>query len=157
MSNAAEAIQADPALAENASEELTPNQVAAWNVRRLRTGAGMTQEDLAGLMTHQGIAWTVFTVSDAESAFRRGPKGRRFTPDELALLALIFYVTPASLLTPPPDDEIAAGTPIRMRVGDIVMTRESYLSDVLLHPMGVGARGRDGDRGGRIADGHWLP
>ncbi len=123
---------------------LTPNQVAAWNLRRLRTQAGMTQGRLAELMTHFGIPWTVFTVSDAELAVRRGDKGRSFTLDELALLALVFYVTPAGLLTPPSPADTGTAQPVTMLVGDIEMSRETYLIDVLLHPSGVGARRIDG-------------
>jgi hypothetical protein len=98
----------------------------------------MTQERLADLMTHFGIPWTVFTVSDAERALVRGAKGRKFTPDELALLALIFYVTPAALLTPHPDP--GSDNCVHVRIGELLLTRESYLTDVLLHPSGIGAR-----------------
>ncbi|MCA1736065.1 MAG: hypothetical protein LC739_08120, partial [Actinobacteria bacterium] len=94
-------------------------------------------ERLAELVSHFGFGWTVFTVSDAELAVERGAKGRRFSPDELVLLALIFYVTPAELLTPPGPDEQA---PARVRVGDLDMSREEYLMDVLLRPSGVAAR-----------------
>ncbi|MBA2336779.1 MAG: helix-turn-helix transcriptional regulator [Acidimicrobiia bacterium] len=123
---------------------MTPNQVAAWNLRRLRTQAGMTQQRLAGLMSHFGIPWTVFTVSDAELAVRSGDRGRSFTLDELALLALVFYVTPAGLLTPPSLTDTGSAKPVTMVVGDIEMSRETYLIDVLLHPSGVGARRFDG-------------
>ncbi len=106
----------------------------------------MTQTRLAELMTHLGIPWTVFTVSDAELALKRGDKGRRFTPDELALLALVFYVTPAALLVPPRPEEVVEDMPVVrwVRVGSLVMSREAYLTDVLLHASGIGARGTDG-------------
>lgn len=133
-------MQLEKSVVKNTSQVLTPNQVAAWNLRRLRKQAGMTQERLAELMSHFGIPWTVFTVSDAELALRQGPKGRKFSPDELALLGLVFYVTPAALLTPPSDPQSA----VRVGVGNIVMSRESYLTDVLLHPSGIGARDDEG-------------
>ncbi|MGI8517913.1 MAG: helix-turn-helix domain-containing protein [Acidimicrobiia bacterium] len=116
---------------------MTPNQIAAWNLRRLRLQAGMSQERLAELVSHFGFSWTVFTVSDAELAVERGPRGRRFTPDELVMLSLIFYVTPSELLLPPGPEEQA---PVRVRVGDLDMSREEYLLDVLLRPSGVASR-----------------
>lgn len=121
---------------------MSPNQVASWNLRRLRQQAGMSQERLAELVSHFGLGWTVFTVSDAELALERGNKGRRFTPDELVLIALLFYVTPAELLVPPSPTE--GGGPVRIRVGDLVMTREEYLMDVLLRPSGIADRRIDG-------------
>jgi len=142
-------LQGDPALASIASEhgiELTPNQVASWNLRRLRSRAGMTQERLAELMTHFGIPWTMFTVSDAELALGRVERGRRFTTDEMALLALLFYVTPTALLVPPSRDDIGDGEgEVTVRIGDLVMPRESYLTDVLLRPSGVAARDLTGE------------
>ncbi|CAN5177584.1 hypothetical protein BH18ACT5_BH18ACT5_14270 [soil metagenome] len=124
-------------IAKIASQRWTPNQIAAWNLRRLRQQAGMSQEQLAELVSHFGLGWTVFTVSAAELAHERGEKGRRFTPDELVLLSLIFYVTPAELLLPPGPGE---STPVRVRVGDLEMSREEYLMDVLLRPSGVASR-----------------
>jgi hypothetical protein len=126
--------------------ELTPNQVASWNLRRLRKKSGMSQERLAELVSHFGLGWTVFTVSDAELALERGNKGRRFTPDELVLLALLFYVTPAELLVPPSPAEADSedGRVVRIRVGDLVMSREEYLMDVLLRPSGIADRRTDG-------------
>lgn len=123
------------------SEELSPNQVASWNLRRLRKRAGMSQERLAEFLSRYGLGWTVFTVSDAELALERGNKGRRFTPDELVLLALIFSVTPVELLVPPSPVEVEeAGRAVRIRVGDLVMSREEYLMDVLLRPSGIADR-----------------
>jgi len=128
------------------TEDLTPNQVASWNLRRLRKKAGMSQEQVAELVSHFGLGWTVFTVSDAELALERGNKGRRFTPDELVLLGLLFYVTPAELLIPPPPTEVdpVEGRTVRIRVGDLVMSREEYLMDVLLRPSGIADRRTDG-------------
>src|ERR1700752_324997 len=90
-----------PSVEDPMHDDLTPNQVAAWNLRRLRKKAGMSQDRLAELVSHFGLGWTAFTVSDAELALEKGSKGRRFTPDELVLLALLFYVTPSELLVPP--------------------------------------------------------
>jgi transcriptional regulator with XRE-family HTH domain len=135
-----------PSNSDRGERELTPNQVASWNLRRLRKRAGMSQERLAELVSHFGLAWTVFTVSDAELALDRGNKGRRFTPDELVLLALLFYVTPAELLVPPSPAEADSddGRVVRIRVGDLVMSREEYLMDVLLRPSGIADRRTDG-------------
>ena len=127
-------------------DDLSPNQVASWNLRRLRKKAGMSQDRLAELVSHFGLGWTAFTVSDAELALERGSKGRRFTPDELVLLALLFYVTPSELLVPPSPAEadLAGGRTVRVRVGDLVMSREEYLMDVLLRPSGIADRRIDG-------------
>jgi hypothetical protein len=108
----------------------------------------MSQERLAEVVRDLGLDWTVFTVSDAELALERGKKGRRFSPDELVLLALVFYVTPAELLVPPSPTEMGAtgGRAVRIRVGDLVMSREEYLMDVLLRPSGIADRRRtDGE------------
>lgn len=126
--------------------ELTPNQVASWNLRRLRKRAGMSQQRLAELMDHFGVPWTVFTVSDAELAAERPEKGRRFTADELSLLALLFYVTPAEMLVPPTGDDIdEADREVIIRIGNLEMTREAFLTDVLLRPSGVGSRTSTGE------------
>ena len=127
-------------------DDLSPNQVAAWNLRRLRKRSGMSQERLAELVSHFGLGWTAFTVSHAEMALERGNKGRRFTPDELVLLALLFYVTPAELLVPPPPGDVdsTGARPVRIRVGDLVMSREEYLMSVLLRPSGIADRRSDG-------------
>lgn len=116
--------------------------VAAWNLRRLRKQAGMSQKRLAELVSHFGLTWTALTVSDAELALERWAKGRRFTPDELVLLSLIFYVTPSELLLPPGPTDIKEKE--RIVVGNLTLSREEYLTDVLLRPSGVGVRHSDG-------------
>ena len=103
----------------------------------------MSQERLAEMVSHFGLGWTAFTVSDAELAAEKGTRGRRFTPDELVLLALIFYVTPAELLVPPSPSE-AGGRTVKIRVGDLLMSRDEYLMDVLLRPSGIADRRIDG-------------
>lgn len=127
--------------------ELSLNQIASWNLRRLRNDAGMTQQRLADLMTDLGVAWTAFTVSDAERAADRPGKGRRFNPDELALLALLFGVTPTELLVPPsPSDlgEEPEHVAVMVRLGKLLWSREQYVTDVLLRPSGMTAcRARD--------------
>jgi hypothetical protein len=117
---------------------LSPNQIVAWNLRRLRQEAGLSQPRLAELASHHGLPWTAFTVSDAELSADPARKGRRFTPDELVVLATLFSVTPTALLVPPrPED---AGDQVAVQVGAVTMTREEYLTEVLLVPVGVRAR-----------------
>ncbi len=56
-----------------------------------------------------------------------------------------------ALLTPPCPRDTPDGGPVQVRVGDIVMTRETYVTDVLLHPGGVAARDLDGALRGGVA------
>lgn len=118
-------------------QALTPNQLVAHNLRRLREEAGLSQRRLAELMSHHGLAWTMFTVSDAELAADPARRGRKFSPDELVLLAALFYVTPLTLLLPPMGPDAPA---VVVEVGRVAMTREEYLSEVLLMPSGVRTR-----------------
>lgn len=143
-------------IAKNPSDKtkllFTPNQIASWNLRRLRAQSEMTQERLGELMTHFGISWSTFTVSDAELAVRDPDKGRRFTADELALLSLVFYVTPGDLLIPPSRSDIEnADIELAIKVGDVVMSRETYLTDVLLRPSGIAARSATGSLDDRLS------
>jgi hypothetical protein len=126
----------------------TPNQVVAWNLRRLREEAGLSQPRLAELMAHHGLAWTAFTVSDAELAADRQRRGRRFSPDEIILLATLFCVTPTALLLPPTPSDVDAEV-VAVEVGSVTMTREEFLTQVLLMPGGVRSRPFD-DPGLRV-------
>ena len=83
----------------------------------------------------------MFTVSDAELAADRRTGGRRFTPDEVAALALIFFVTPMTLMVPPPSGD---SEEVMVAIGTLVMPRESYLTDVLLMPSRLTAGRTDG-------------
>ena len=117
----------------------TPNQIVAWNLRRLREESGLSQPRLAELMAHHGLPWTTFTVSDAELAADPDRRGRRFTPDELVLLATLFCVTPTTFLVPPMPSDVEAEMVV-VEIGAVTMTREEYLTQVLLMPGGVRTR-----------------
>ncbi|MCB1258510.1 MAG: helix-turn-helix transcriptional regulator [Microthrixaceae bacterium] len=79
------------------SEKHTSAVVGA-NVRRLRTGAGMTIRDVVQNLRDIQVPMSPSGVTDIE-------KGRRgVTVDQLTALAIVFNVSPATLLTPHPDD-----------------------------------------------------
>ena len=75
------------------------SDVLAWNVRRRREAAGLTQQDIADRMHALGHStWThQVTTSKVERRVRAVPV------DELAGLALALEVAPVDLLTPDPD------------------------------------------------------
>lgn len=80
---------------------LSIDQIAAYNMRRWRKAAGMTQEELG-----QRVGWTFKAVSAAEATWRRPEGGRKFDAATLAALSAALEVPLPALLLPPPDDGI---------------------------------------------------
>lgn len=77
---------------------MTPNMVVASNVRRLRKLQGWTQAELGNR-----LGWHSTVVCHAERAAERARRpGRRFSIDDVALLAGVLGVTIADLLVLPP-------------------------------------------------------
>jgi transcriptional regulator with XRE-family HTH domain len=73
---------------------MTPNQVVAGNMLRLRKERGWTQKVLAAK-----LGWSAQIVCAAERS--AAPKrNRRFTVDDLVLITEAFGVAPADLLAP---------------------------------------------------------
>lgn len=71
-------------------EAWTANQVVAWNLRRAREWAGLTQEQAAELLEpHLGAKWSKATWSAAERSIT-GKRIRQFSADELVAFADAF-------------------------------------------------------------------
>lgn len=80
----------------------TPNQVVAGNLARLRTRRGLTQADVAGLLSAVAAKpWSEAMVAHAERSVT-GNRIREFTADDLVTLARAFDVPVLYFLTPPP-------------------------------------------------------
>lgn len=78
------------------------NRAVAANITRLRLAAGWTQEQLG-----EKLGWSPANVSSAERSAVAGRDKRRFDADVIVLIAAIFGVPPAALITPP-----GAGPPL---------------------------------------------
>ena len=73
------------------------DQVVAFNMRRWRLAAGLTQEGLG-----QRIGWTGANVSSAERSADQGRDKRRFDAQLLVSLAAAMGVPVIALFLPPP-------------------------------------------------------
>jgi len=80
----------------------TPNQVVAGNLVRLRQRRGLTQGEVARLLSSiAGKEWTEAMVAHAERSVT-GNRVREFTADDLVTLARAFDVPVLYFLTPAP-------------------------------------------------------
>jgi transcriptional regulator with XRE-family HTH domain len=80
----------------------TPNQVVAGNLVRLRQRRGLTQGEVARLLSAvAGREWSEAMVAHAERSVT-GNRVREFTADDLVTLARAFDVPVLYFLTPPP-------------------------------------------------------
>ncbi len=87
---------------EAAESTWTPNQVVAGNLVRLRQRRGLTQAEVARLLSSvAGKEWTEAMVAHAERSVT-GNRVREFTADDLVTLARAFDVPVLYFLTPPP-------------------------------------------------------
>jgi transcriptional regulator with XRE-family HTH domain len=87
---------------ESAQPAWTPNQVVAGNLVRLRQRRGLTQAEVARLLTSvAGKEWSEAMVAHAERSVT-GNRVREFTADDLVTLARAFDVPVLYFLTPPP-------------------------------------------------------
>jgi transcriptional regulator with XRE-family HTH domain len=77
---------------------VTANQVVAWNIAWLRREAGMTQQDLAGL-----LGWPQNKVSEAERSWN-GKRTREFDAETVVALAVALGVPVNAFFLPPVDD-----------------------------------------------------
>jgi transcriptional regulator with XRE-family HTH domain len=88
--------------AETADPSWTPNQVVAGNLVRLRQRRGLTQGEVARLLSAvAGREWSEAMVAHAERSVT-GNRVREFTADDLVTLARAFDVPVLYFLTPPP-------------------------------------------------------
>ena len=79
------------------------DQVVAFNMRRWRLAAGLTQEGLG-----QRIGWTGANVSSAERSADQGRDKRRFDAQLLVSLAAAMGVPVIALFLPPPGSDSPA-------------------------------------------------
>lgn len=79
--------------------EVTVNQVVAWNLARIRRDAGLTQQQLAGM-----VGWTKSSVSEAEVSWN-GKRTREFSAQDLAVLSLALGVPLAAFFLAPDGGE----------------------------------------------------
>ena len=81
---------------------LTPNQVLAYNVKRLREEHEWSLRRLAEAVNRRrGTRWTKQTVLKVEEYDEEGTVGRKVSIDELVALANVFQVSVIELLLPP--------------------------------------------------------
>jgi len=87
---------------DSAGPTWTPNQVVAGNLVRLRQRRGLTQGEVARLLSDvAGKEWSEAMVAHAERSVT-GNRVREFTADDLVTLARAFDVPVLYFLTPPP-------------------------------------------------------
>jgi transcriptional regulator with XRE-family HTH domain len=87
---------------DSAGPTWTPNQVVAGNLVRLRQRRGLTQGEVARLLSDvAGREWSEAMVAHAERSVT-GNRVREFTADDLVTLARAFDVPVLYFLTPPP-------------------------------------------------------
>lgn len=80
-------------------------QIAAINMRRYRTQAGLTQEELG-----ERIGWSKASVSAAERTVDATRK-RAFALRDVDLVATALGITPVQLITPPEPCAACGGSP----------------------------------------------
>jgi transcriptional regulator with XRE-family HTH domain len=86
------------------TQEMTPNQVVAWNLWQERKRRGWTQEQMSERLARHGIVWKKATYYAAEASREPGTsKPRQFTADEIIAFALAFDRPVVSFLVPPPE------------------------------------------------------
>lgn len=81
------------------AEDITVDQVVAWNMRHWRRACYMTQEELGDL-----IGWSAANVSAAERSVEEHRDRRRFDAQIIAGIAEALGIPIAALFLPPEDD-----------------------------------------------------
>ena len=83
------------------AEDITIDQVVAWNMRRWRRATGMKQEELGEL-----IGWSAANISAAERSVEGHRDRRRFDAQTTAEIADALRIPLVALYMPPEDDGI---------------------------------------------------
>ncbi|MEU3613504.1 helix-turn-helix transcriptional regulator [Streptomyces sp. NPDC006872] len=78
----------------------------ARRVKELRTRQGITAEQLAHLLSGQGIHWDRFAVANLEKERRKN-----LTVGEMLALARVLHVSPVHLIVPPTNEGTFQVTP----------------------------------------------
>lgn len=82
-------------------EDLTPNQLVAYNLARIRREKGLTQEQAAELLVpYVGALWSKTVFSQAERSVT-GTRVREFSADDLVAFSRAFEVPLAWFFMPP--------------------------------------------------------
>ena len=81
------------------AEDITIDQVVAWNMRRWRRAMEMTQEELG-----RQIGWSAANVSAAERSVEEHRDRRRFDAQTIAEIADALRIPVPALFLPPEDD-----------------------------------------------------
>jgi transcriptional regulator with XRE-family HTH domain len=85
---------------------MTGNQLVAFNLRRAREEAGLTQEQAAALLEpYIGRRWSKAVFSIAERSADQGARKRLFDANELLAFSQVFKRPLAWFFTPPPEAE----------------------------------------------------
>lgn len=82
-------------------EDITIDQVVAWNMRHWRRASNMTQEELGEL-----IGWSAGNVSAAERSIEEHRDRRRFDAQTIADIAGALRIPIVALFLPPADDGV---------------------------------------------------
>ncbi|MEU5769831.1 hypothetical protein ABZ782_28340 [Streptomyces asoensis] len=97
-----------PGLLDPDPRVLSANQLVSYNLMRARRAAGLSQEDVAGVLEKlTGRSWSNASVSAAERAWR-GRRPRRFDAGEILAMSFLFNEPIAFFFLPPGPDEYAA-------------------------------------------------
>jgi hypothetical protein len=94
-------------------KEMTANQLVAYNLRRAREEARLTQGQASRLLEpYLGRRWSSASFSVAERSADEGTRRREFNANELLALARAFEKPVVWFLTPPNDlEHVACGEP----------------------------------------------
>lgn len=92
---------------------LTPNQIVAHNLARLRRQRGMTQQQtVESLAPYLRSPWSVASLSAAERSVD-GKRIKEFDADELVALSRVFRVPLSFWLLPAAGEEVGVSVPDR--------------------------------------------
>lgn len=83
------------------TQEMTPNQVVAWNLWQARKELGWSQETTSRALAEHGVDWEKATYYSAEAGRASEKQARRFSADEILAFALTFRKPFSTFLTPP--------------------------------------------------------
>lgn len=117
------------------AEDITIDQVVAWNMRHWRRASYMTQEELG-----ERIGWSAANVSAAERSVEEHRDRRRFDAQTTAEIADALCMPLAALYLPPEDDGIGkryvwrrdgSGPRDMAALMAIVMHNNDYEADVM--------------------------
>jgi transcriptional regulator with XRE-family HTH domain len=82
------------------------NQLVAYNLRRARREAGLTQKEAGARLGHYlEKPWSVASFSAAESTAKNGARTRLFSADEILAFARVFEQPIAYFFTPPEESQ----------------------------------------------------